>query len=65
MENYIKPYFKANYCVDDKQQCEFNYKNYSYDVISKEQLKYLDKQFEKYLSSRKVANLIADKEVGY
>ena len=65
MENYIRSYLKANYCVDDKQQCEFNYKNCSYDVILEEQLRYLDKQFEKYLSSRKVANLIADKEAGY
>ena len=65
MENYIKPYLKANYCIDDKQWCEINYQNCSYDVISEEQLKYLDQQFEKYLSSRKVANLIADKEAGY
>ena len=65
MENYIRLYLKANYYVDDKQQCEINYQNCSYDVISEEQLKYLDKQFEKYLSSRKIANLIADKEAGY
>ena len=43
MENYIKPYLKVNYYVDDKQWCEIHYKNYSYDVISEEQLKYLDK----------------------
>ena len=65
MENYIRLYLKANYYVDDKQWCEINYQNCSYDVISEEQLKYLDKQFEKYLSSRKVANLIVDKEAGY
>ena len=41
---------------------EFTHKK---DYISEEQLKYLDKQFEKYLSSRKIANLIADKEAGY
>ena len=39
MKNYIKPYLKANYYVDDKQWCEINYQNCSYDVISEEQLK--------------------------
>lgn len=65
MENYIRPYLKVNYYIDDKQWCEINYQNCSYDIISEEQLKYLEKQFDKYLSSRKVANLIADKEAGY
>ena len=66
MENYIRPYLKANYYIDDdKQWCEINYQNCSYDVISEEQLRYLDKQFEKYLSSCEVANLIANREAGY
>ena len=56
---------KLIYYIDDKQWFEINYQNCSYDVISEEQLRYLDKQFEKYLSSCEVANLIANREAGY
>ena len=63
--NYIRPYLKENYTVHDKEWCRINYDTFSYDVITPEQLKFLNAQFSHYLNSESVANVIADIEAGY
>lgn len=63
--NYIRPHLKKNYTVSDKEWCEIDYLNCQYNPITSEQLKYLNKLFEKYLNSKEVANVIADAESGY
>lgn len=63
--NYIRPYLKANYTVHDKEWCMINYDTYSYDVITPEELKFLNQQFTLHLSSATIANAIADAEAGY
>ena len=56
---------KYNHAIGSMENYIKPYKACKYQLKKEEQLKYLDKQFEKYLSSHKVANLIADKETGY
>lgn len=63
--NYIRPYLKAAYYIDDKQWCEIDYYNCLYSPISEEQEKYLKKQFQKYLSSADTADIIGEVEAGY
>lgn len=63
--NYIRPYLKKNYTVKDREWCEINYETYSYDKITPEQLKFLNKQFSKYLNSTAIAEAMADAEAGY
>lgn len=63
--NYIRPYLKANYAINEKEWCYIDYTTFTYNVIPEEQLKYLKTQFEKYLSSSTTADIIADVEAGY
>lgn len=63
--NYIRPYIKKNYLIQDKEWCRIDYNNNTYNVISPEQLKFLKSLFEKYLSTSKVADAIGDFESGY
>lgn len=63
--NYIRPYLKANYTINEKEWCYIDYITFTYNVIPEEQLKYLKTQFEKYLSSSTTADIIADVEAGY
>lgn len=63
--NYIKPFLKMNYEVGEREWCQINYNTYSYDKITKEQLDLLNNLFNKYLSSKVVADAIADQEAGY
>lgn len=63
--NYVRPYLKANYYVDDKEWCSINYAHYTYDKITDEELKYLNQQFNKHLSSAQAAAIVADAEAGY
>lgn len=65
VENYIRPYLKANYTVGEKTWCSINYDNFTYDEITQEQLKYLNQQFTNYLSSTRIANIMSDQESGY
>lgn len=63
--NYIRPYLKANYAINEKEWCYIDYTTFTYNIIPEEQLKYLKAQFEKYLSSSTTADIIADVEAGY
>lgn len=63
--NYIRPYLKKNYTITDKEWCAINYDTYSYDKINEEQLTYLKQQFNFYLTSENVADIISDVEAGY
>lgn len=63
--HYICPYLKKNYEVGEREWCEINYENFSYDKISEEQLVFLNNQFKKYFDSEIIANAIADQEAGY
>lgn len=63
--NYIRPYLKKNYTVDNRQWCEIDYENFTYNPISDIQLKFLKDQFKKYLTSENIADAIADQEAGY
>lgn len=63
--HYVRPYLKKNYYVDDKEWCSINYAHFTYDKITDEELKYLNQQFNKYLSSTQTAAIIADAEAGY
>lgn len=63
--NYIRPYLKTNFLVEDKAWCKIDYLHYSYDKISNEELNYLKSLFTKYLSSNNVADIIAEQEAGY
>lgn len=63
--NYIRPYLKQNYDVHDKEWCQINYETSSYDIITDKQLAFLKLQFEKYLNSTEVADILADEEAGY
>lgn len=63
--NYIRPYIKAKYYVDDKVWCKVNYADYCYEPIEDQELKYLNSLFNKYLSSETTASIIGDVEAGY
>lgn len=63
--NYIRPYIKANYSISDKEWCAIDYESCTYNVITKEQLKFLNEQFSKYLSSSTTADIISEVEAGY
>ena len=63
--NYIKPFLKKNYEIGEREWCQINYDTYSYDKITKEQLTLLNSLFNKYLSSKNIADAIADQEAGY
>lgn len=65
MANYIRPYLKTNYIIDDRQWCEIDYQNCIYKPIPEDQINFLKKQFNKYLSSADTADIISDIEAGY
>lgn len=63
--NYIRPYIKARYEVNDKVWCKVNYDLYCYEPIDEQELKYLNSLFNKYLSSNTTADIISEVEAGY
>lgn len=63
--NYIRPILKRNYVVGEREWCKINYEHLTYDPIDEKELKFLQEQFKKYLSSNNVAETIGDVEAGY
>ena len=63
--NYIRPYIKARYEINDKVWCKVNYDLYCYEPIDEQELKYLNSLFNKYLSSTSTADIISEVEAGY
>lgn len=63
--NYIRPYIKARYDINDKVWCKINYQLYCYEPIDEEELKYLNSLFSKYLSSTTTADIMSEVEAGY
>lgn len=63
-ENYIRPYLKENYEIENREWCYIDCEHFSYAKIADE-LKYLNQQFSKYLDSNQTAKIIGDQKSGY
>lgn len=63
--NYVRPFVKENYTIDEKEWCYVDYATNEYVQINKEQRDFLKELFQKYLTEEGVVEALAMEDAGY